>query len=241
MQKHDLQENIRSIVSFHPELSYIIIKEAVAGLDEFIEKEKTKQDHLAYKAIEGLFNLLSRKKKFPAADVPYLLDAIMYFFPNGKPKFSSIAVNKIWDMFVEAYKTMPRDSLWEEIRGAQSYVEKYIKPKLDSYMQSGLFRSDDIPGGYGHRDGVRGIVTDELHMRSGIGLAYALKAYDINTGNDHYMSTKWYRELCAWIDSMKADDGSYYEYETALDRKKYGKGSAGQYLPVLWILGTLLK
>lgn len=121
------------------------------------------------------------------------------------------------------------------------YAEEYIKPKLDAYLKSGLFRSKDIPGGYGHRDGVRGIVTDELHMRSGIGLAYAMKAYDLNTGTSIYLKTKWYTELCSWIDNMKSHEGGFYEFQTSIDGKKYGKGSAGQYLPVLWILGTLLK
>jgi len=121
------------------------------------------------------------------------------------------------------------------------YSLNYIKPKLDAYMEKGLFSSNDIPGGYGHHDGLRGIVTDELHMRSGIGLAYALKAYDLNTGENVYQNSKWYSDLCGWIDSMKNDDGSYYEYQTAVDEKKYGKGSAGQYLVVLWILGTLLN
>lgn len=121
------------------------------------------------------------------------------------------------------------------------YAEDYIRPKLDTYMKSGLFLSKDIPGGYGHRDGVRGIVTDELHIRSGIGLAYAMKAYDMNTGTNVYLETKWYRELCSWIDGMKSHDGGFYEYQIAKDGERYGKGSAGQYLPVLWVLGTLLK
>ncbi|MBT6052053.1 MAG: hypothetical protein HOK52_09100 [Candidatus Marinimicrobia bacterium] len=121
------------------------------------------------------------------------------------------------------------------------YSKRYIKPKLDAYMKSGLFGSNDIPGGYGHHDGLRGIVTDELHMRSGIGLANAMKSYDLNTGQNEYMKTKWYLDICTWIDSMKSNDGSYFEYQTTIDEKKYGKGSAGQYLPILWILGTLLK
>ncbi|MDH5765600.1 MAG: hypothetical protein OEZ38_06235 [Gammaproteobacteria bacterium] len=121
------------------------------------------------------------------------------------------------------------------------YSRDYIKPKLDAYMESGLFQSDKIPGGYGHRDGSRGIVTDELHMRSGIGLAYAMKSYDLNTNTNIYRQSKWYENLCLWIDSMKADDGAYYEYQIEADSKRYGKGSAGQYLAVLWILGTLLK
>jgi len=121
------------------------------------------------------------------------------------------------------------------------YSLDIIKPKLNAYMDKALFRSNDICGGYGHHDGLRGIVTDELHMRSGIGLAYALKAYDLNTGENVYQNSEWYSDLCGWIDNMKSNDGSYFEYQTDTDKQKYGKGSAGQYLPILWILGTLLK
>ena len=121
-----------------------------------------------------------------------------------------------------------------------SYRTDVIKPKLESYLKSNLFASNKILGGYGHRDGLRGIVTDELHMRSAIGLAYAMKAYDYFSKDDYFTKTYKYKNIVSWIDSMKDDEG-YYEFQDSKDGTKYGKGSPGQYLPVHWILGTTLK
>jgi hypothetical protein len=121
-----------------------------------------------------------------------------------------------------------------------SYRTDVIKPKLESYMKSNLFASNKIIGGYGHRDGLRGIRTDELHMRSAIGLAYAMKAYDYFSKDDYFTKTDKYKNIVSWIDSMKDDEG-YHEFQDSKDGVKYGKGSPGQYLPMLWILGTTLK
>ncbi len=124
--------------------------------------------------------------------------------------------------------------------GSSAYMCDVIKPMLESYLESGLFSSDDITGGYGHRDGLRGIVTDELHMRSAIGLAYAMKSYDYFSKSKYFTETKKYKDILHWIDGMK-DATGYYEFQDAKDGIRYGKGSPGQYLPVLWILGTTLK
>jgi len=120
------------------------------------------------------------------------------------------------------------------------YRNTVIKPKLDSYLHSDLFASNEIIGGYGHRDGLRGIVTDELHMRSAIGLVYAMKAYDYFSKDSYFTITNSYKNIVSWVDSMKDDEG-YYEFQDSKDGHKYGKGSPGQYLPLLWILGTTLK
>ena len=125
--------------------------------------------------------------------------------------------------------------------GTASYRNDIIKPKLESYLEADLFASNKIIGGYGHRDGLRGIVTDELHMRSAIGLAYAMKSYDYFSMDDYFTKKTIYKNIVNWIDSMKDDVKGYYEFQDSKDAAKYGKGSPGQYLPILWILGTTLK
>jgi len=120
------------------------------------------------------------------------------------------------------------------------YVVEVIRPKLEDYLNAGLFASKDIEGGYGHRDGSRGIVTDELHMRSAIGLAYAMKSHDFFCETDHFTKTDQYKKLLRWIDSMN-DGESFYEFQDSKDGKKYGKGSPSQYLTILWILGVTLQ
>ncbi len=122
-----------------------------------------------------------------------------------------------------------------------SYRERVIKPRLEEYLQSGLFASNTISGGYGHHDGLRGIVTDELHMRSAIGLVYAMKAYDYAAEAGLFTLMNEYKSLTNWIDSMKSDEGGFYEFQDEQDGVRYGKGSPGQYLPALWILGSTLK
>jgi hypothetical protein len=124
---------------------------------------------------------------------------------------------------------------------SSEYVKRVIRPQLEDYLEAGLFASKEIKGGYGHRDGLRGIVTDELHMRSAIGLAYAMKSHDFFCNSDYFTKTNWYQNVCKWIDSMKSKEGGFYEFQDSKDGTKYGKGSPGQYLPALWILGATLK
>ena len=124
---------------------------------------------------------------------------------------------------------------------SKDYIMGTIRPKLENYLGADLFASKELIGGYGHRDGLRGIVTDELHMRSAIGLAYAMKSHDFFTNSDYFKKTRRYQNICKWIDSMKSKDGGFYEFQDSKDRAKYGKGSPGQYLPALWILGSTLE
>lgn len=120
------------------------------------------------------------------------------------------------------------------------YIKGTVRPQLESYLEAGIFSSKDIEGGYGHRDGIRGIVKDELHIRSAIGLAYAMKSYDYFCQTTHFTKTDHYKNLIRWIDSMNDNEG-FYEFQDSKDGKKYGKGSPGQYLTILWILGVTLK
>ena len=98
------------------------------------------------------------------------------------------------------------------------------------------FKIPNLPGGFGHHDGLRGIVTDEAHLRSGAGIIIAMKYYDLYTNSRTYRDTEEYKDLSRWIQEMKGD-GFYYEFELLPERKKIGYGSPGQYLPIWWILG----
>ena len=178
----------------------------------------------------------------------YIMDGIKSWHTFGSKdagmKFNKILhfVKKTYEQFTD--ETMPLMIGYHVALLAKyesvSYRTEIIKPKLESYLQSDLFASKSIIGGYGHRDGLRGVVTDELHMRSAIGLSYAMKAYDYYSKNDYFIKKEVYKNIVNWIDSMK-DDKGYYEFQDSIDGAKYGKGSPGQYLPILWILGTTLK
>lgn len=120
---------------------------------------------------------------------------------------------------------------------SKEYIEKVIKPKMDSDLVfNERFKIPNLAGGYGHHDGLRGIVVDEAHLRSGAGIIIGMKFFDIYTKTNTYRSTQEYKDLESWIQNMKGD-GFYYEYELLPARKKIGYGSPGQYLPIWWILG----
>ena len=122
---------------------------------------------------------------------------------------------------------------------SKKYIKNVIKPRIDNHLvNNDTFRIKERKGAYGHRDGLRGIVKDEGHMRSSAGIAIAMKLYDISTNTRTYRDTKEYQDIADWIQSMKGD-GFYYEYEKINENKKIGKGSPGQYLPVWWILGKI--
>ena len=119
------------------------------------------------------------------------------------------------------------------------YIENIIKPRIDKdLVNNKVFECTTGTGTYGHHDGVRGIVTDEAHMRSAAGIIIAMKKYDIITKSHTYRDSIKYKEIAEWIDNMK-DGSSYYEYETLIDNNKQGTGSPGQYLPCFWVFNTI--
>ncbi len=120
---------------------------------------------------------------------------------------------------------------------SKEYIEEVIKLKIEKdLIYNTRFKIPGLPGGFGHHDGLRGIVTDEAHLRSGAGIIIAMKYYDLHTNSRTYRDTDAYKELSTWVQGMKGD-GFYYEFELLPERKKLGYGSPGQYLPIWWILG----
>lgn len=122
---------------------------------------------------------------------------------------------------------------------APEYIINVIKPRIDNHLVNNpTFKIDGLKGAYGHRDGLRGIVKNEAHMRSAAGVAIAMKFYDLYTNSRTYRDTDAYKDVKNWIQSMKGDS-FYYEFEILPERKKLGYGSPGQYLPIWWILGQM--
>lgn len=120
-----------------------------------------------------------------------------------------------------------------------NYIEDVIKPRIDKdLLHNKTFKIDKPKGAYGHRDGLRGIVKSEAHIRSAAGVAIAMKFYDLKTNTQIYRNLSEYQDISNWIQSMKGD-GFYYEFEMLGDNKKLGYGSPGQYLPIWWILGKI--
>ena len=119
------------------------------------------------------------------------------------------------------------------------YIKSIIKDKIDNdLVYNKTFKCVDSLGGYGHRDGLRGIVTNEAHMRSVAGIAIAMKKYDLVTNSRTYRDSEQYANISNWIQSMRGK-GFYYEFELLNEKKKLGYGSPGQYLPIWWILGKI--
>lgn len=119
------------------------------------------------------------------------------------------------------------------------YIANVIKPRIDEHLvYNETFQISNPPGAFGHRDGLRGIVKSEAHMRSAAGVAIAMKFYDLRTNSQTYRSTKIYQQISSWIQNMRGRS-FYYEFELLRDQKKLGYGSPGQYLPIWWILGKI--
>lgn len=122
--------------------------------------------------------------------------------------------------------------------GSRDYAVNEIKPRLDELVHSRVFKCSEIPGGYGHRDGVRGIVASEANCRGSGAVALGMKLYDLTTNTRTYRDSEEYRDVAGWIDSMKAEHG-YFGYQTQHDMKRKGRGSPAQFIPCWWIFGTL--
>jgi hypothetical protein len=119
------------------------------------------------------------------------------------------------------------------------YAAREVRPRIQMLLDSPIYRSPGIEGGYGHRDGSRGIVTTEANMRGTGAVAIAARFYDLTTGSDTFCKTKAYREAAEWIDGMKRSEGGYFEYQAEPDLRRRGLGSPGQYIPCWWIFGAL--
>jgi hypothetical protein len=119
------------------------------------------------------------------------------------------------------------------------YIQKIIKPKIEiELIDNPTFAIESLKGAYGHRDGLRGIVKTEAHMRSAAGIAIASKFYDSFSKESYFTNTSSYLNVSNWILEMASTD-FFYEFEILPERKKMGKGSPGQYLPIWWIIGKI--
>jgi hypothetical protein len=119
------------------------------------------------------------------------------------------------------------------------YIANIIKPRIDKdLINNETFRIHSPKGAFGHRDGLRGIVKSEAHIRSATGIIIAMKFYDLKTNTRTYRASEVYQQIAKWIQGMRGD-GFYYEYELLDEQKKLGYGSPGQYLPIWWILGKI--
>ena len=123
--------------------------------------------------------------------------------------------------------------------GGSDYVSREVRPSIQSLLNSQVYRCGKIKGGYGHRDGCRGIVTSEANIRGTGAIAVASRFYDLATGSDTFCRTAAYREAAEWIDGMQKSGGGYFEYQQEHDLQRRGLGSPGQYIPCWWIFGAL--
>jgi hypothetical protein len=126
-----------------------------------------------------------------------------------------------------------------QTEGNSDYVKNVVNDRIVNDITFGSrFKIENVPGAMGHRDGLRGICTDEGHLRNSIGAALILKFHDKYIGTNNYTETEFYKQLEHWIQSMY-NDGRYYEFVDINTGKKQGLGTPGQYLSIWWILGII--
>jgi len=106
-------------------------------------------------------------------------------------------------------------------------------------LKSELYSCCCIPGGYGHRDTVRGIVNTEANVRGSVMVASYMKFYDVLTRTNEYTKSDTYRNICKWIDSMKSGKEGFYEYQKESNMLRCGHGSIAQIFPCIWIFGRI--
>ena len=119
------------------------------------------------------------------------------------------------------------------------YVLTVVKDRItNEIVMNSKFLISQMPGAMGHRDGLRGICLDEGHLRNSIGASLAMDLYEKATGANCFSSLRLYSDIEQWIQNMY-DDGKYFEYIDLNSGNKFGDGSAGYFLPMLWILGEI--
>lgn len=121
--------------------------------------------------------------------------------------------------------------------GDSEYVNNTVKNRIINHIAlKSRFLIPEHPGAFGHRDGLRGICLNEGHLRNSVGVAIAMKYYDVFTRNSEFTETKLYNDICKWIQAM-FDLNRYYEFIDIETGQRLGEGSSGQYLPIYWISG----
>lgn len=130
-------------------------------------------------------------------------------------------------------------SLIIEKEGASDFVLTTVKKRIDEDIALGSrFIIPDVPGAFGHRDGLRGICLDEGHLRNSVGAALVMKFYDAFVENDTYTKSKLYEDVTNWILDMFNGE-RFYEFIDLKTNEKLGLGTPGQYLPLMWILSKI--
>jgi len=178
-----------------------------------------------------LFSLLgvSAWKKHDSLKVEKILPYIVAFVKDVFESFDSNTMPLVFGLHSAILMDFSDDE----------YVNQVIKPKIESdLIYNKKFKIPDVPGAFGHRDGLRGIVKTEAHMRSAVGIAIAMKFFDLRMNTRLFRDSSMYADISEWIQSMRGEN-AYYEFERLLTGEKLGQGSPGQYLPIWWILGKI--
>ena len=165
--------------------------------------------------------LLSLKKIFPEAD-----KFVEPLYNSVKKNFESMNSNTyplLYGMHA---------SIISKTEGPSVYVKTVVRSRISGEIGfESRFKIKNHPGAIGHRDGLRGICTDEGHLRNSIGIAMAMNFYDLYTETKTFTNSKFYEDLQIWIDSMYFES-KYYEFLDINSGEKLGFGSSGQYLPI---------
>jgi hypothetical protein len=124
--------------------------------------------------------------------------------------------------------------------GSSEYVKTEVRRRISEDITfSSPFLIETIPGAIGHRDGLRGMVLDEGHLRNSIGAALAMKLFDKAINEKYFTPTPFYKNLTNWIQSMFDGRSRYFEFIDVNNGERRGLGTPGQFLPLWWILGCL--
>lgn len=124
--------------------------------------------------------------------------------------------------------------------GNSEYVKTEVKRRISKDITlSSPFIIEKVPGAMGHRDGLRGVVLDEGHLRNSVGAALAMKFYDKAINEKFFTATIFYKNLSAWIQSMYNGQNRYFEFIDINNGERRGLGTPGQFLPLWWILGCV--
>lgn len=115
-------------------------------------------------------------------------------------------------------------------------TEKIVN-KITKYLSNNSLASADFKGGYGHKDGLRGLCFNELHTRSTCGIIMACKALQKLSKEKFENHINIYEDALNFLKSMKDNEGGFFEfYDVDMD-KKLGKGSVAQYLTIFALGG----
>ena len=169
-------------------------------------------------------------------DVEPLLDRAMQFVTSSPRCWSASDKNWYVDVggpdLAEVAGTLTAACALLETTGTR-FVDSHVQPALERILASNQGRCAHNPAVLSYWP----YREDRADVRSNVYMLLTMKLMDVITGVTNYRQTQRYRDVAAWLGTMR-DEHGFLEYENCHDGTRGSHASPAQFLICYWVCGT---